>query len=185
MPPSGPSWVTQFPTSRSVTDLVDPFRTNVTNFLAALAAASATVTISATFRPPQRAYLMYYSFLIGNNSIDPATAPAHDGVDIQWVHLDDSGNPDGVASQQAAAAMAGAYDIVFQPSLTSRHTQALAIDMTISWQGDLTITDANGNASTITSLPRSGANSDLQAIGATYGVIKLATDPPHWSSDGH
>ena len=33
--------------------------------------------------------------------------------------------------------------------------------------------------------PRSGANKQLQAVGAGYGVIKLKSDPPHWSSDGH
>jgi len=25
----------------------------------------------------------------------------------------------------------------------------------------------------------------LQEVGAGYGVIKLKSDPPHWSSDGH
>jgi hypothetical protein len=58
--------------------------------------------------------------------------------------------------------------------------------MNISWIGDLVIADGNGQQQTITSLPRTGAgNSDLHGIGATYGVNKLATDPPHWSDDGH
>lgn len=26
---------------------------------------------------------------------------------------------------------------------------------------------------------------DLYAVGATYGVQKLVSDPPHWSDDGH
>ena len=25
----------------------------------------------------------------------------------------------------------------------------------------------------------------LNAVGATYGVNKLVSDPPHWSDDGH
>jgi hypothetical protein len=28
-------------------------------------------------------------------------------------------------------------------------------------------------------------NPVLHKIGASYGVIKLLSDPPHWSSDGH
>ncbi len=27
-------------------------------------------------------------------------------------------------------------------------------------------------------------NSDLYSVGASYGVIKLISDPPHWSDDG-
>jgi hypothetical protein len=81
--------------------------------------------------------------------------------------------------------MVRGYDIVFQPVLASRHTQGLAIDMDITWQGSLTIADAQGGTTTISSLPRSGGNGALQAVGNSYGVKKLATDPPHWSSDGH
>jgi len=29
------------------------------------------------------------------------------------------------------------------------------------------------------------ANTSLHAVGASYGVRKLATDAPHWSHDGH
>jgi hypothetical protein len=98
------------------------------------------------------------------------------GVDIQWDHDE---------AKSAAEAMVQAYDIVFQPALTSRHTQGLAIDMDIAWQGALTIADAHGVTNTIASIPRTGGNSALQAVGNSYGVKKLAADPPHWSSDGH
>lgn len=50
---------------------------------------------------------------------------------------------------------------------------------------NLTVRNASGSPLEITDLPRSGANPHLQLVGASYGVIKLATDPPHWSSDGH
>ena len=33
--------------------------------------------------------------------------------------------------------------------------------------------------------PRTGLNHELWAVGATYGVLKLPSDPPHWSSTGH
>jgi hypothetical protein len=176
MPISGPDWVSQFPTSNSVDDLVEPFRDNVNRFLSALSDAGATVSIAATLRPPQRAYLMHYSFLIARGGADPGGVPAMDGVDIQWAHD---------AAKPAAEAMVEGYGIVFQPALASRHTQGLAIDMDIAWQGTLTITDAQGADTTISTLPRNGGNSALQAVGNSYGVKKLATDPPHWSSDGH
>jgi hypothetical protein len=176
MPISGPDWVSQFPQSRSVDDLVEPFRDNVNRFLSALSDAGATVSIAATFRPPERAYLMHYSFLIARGGADPSAVPSLPGVDIQWAHDD---------AKSAAEAMVRGYDIVFQPALASRHTQGLAIDMDVAWQGNLTIADAHGVTTTIASLPRSGGNSDLQAVGNSYGVKKLATDPPHWSSDGY
>lgn len=84
----------------------------------------------------------------------------------------------------AAAAMVAGYAIVFAPTLESQHTKGLAIDMNISWQGNLTIVDDTGLETTISTLPRNGGNRDLQAVGETFGVFKLATDPPHWSSDG-
>jgi hypothetical protein len=58
--------------------------------------------------------------------------------------------------------------------------------MTISWQGDLTIARGDNTSTTISSLPRTGAkNADLHAVGQSYGVKKLLSDAPHWSSDGH
>ena len=26
---------------------------------------------------------------------------------------------------------------------------------------------------------------DLHSLGASYSVLKLSSDPPHWSDDGH
>jgi D-alanyl-D-alanine dipeptidase len=185
MPVSGPGWAARFPTSRSLDDLREPFRTAVQGFVAALRGAGATVTIADTLRPPERVYLMHWAFAIAHDSQNPAKVPPMDGVDIQWVHTDAQGNPDPVASKAAAAQMVSAYGIVFRPALQSRHTEGLAIDMTISWQDSLTIADVSGAPIVIASAPRNGLNADLHAAGARYGVVKLATDPPHWSSDGH
>jgi hypothetical protein len=186
MPFSGIQWISQFPASKSTDDLVEPFRTNAGNFIAALQAAGVAVSVEDTFRPPERAFLMHYSFEIARKNLDPGAVPARAGLDIQWVHTDAQGNPDPGASRSAAEQMVQGYGIVFEPVLVSRHTQGLAVDMTITWQGDLTIAQGTGTPTTITSLPRTGAgNADLHAVGATYGVIKLLTDAPHWSSDGH
>lgn len=185
MPLSGPGWAPLFPTSKKLTDLVAPFRDNATRFVAALTTAGASVSIGDTLRPPQRAYLMHFSFAIARESLDLGTVPAMPGVDIQWVHKTPQGDPDLAASRSAAEQMVVGYGIVFKPALTSRHTEGNAIDMTISWQADLKIANADGTTITTTSLPRNGGNTDLHKVGRTYGVIKLVSDPPHWSSDGH
>ena len=53
--------------------------------------------------------------------------------------------------------------------------------MTISWAGNLVIADQTGASTTISSMLRSGMNTGLIAVGATYDVIKatFAGDPPH------
>lgn len=164
MIPAGISWVSLFPTSTSIVDLASPFRENCEAFIQALKTAGASVTISATYRPPERAFLMHWCSMIGGQAkADPASVPVMAGVDIQWVLETPS------ASILAARKMMEAYGIVYPAALVSRHTQRLAIDMTIK--------DA----------PVEG--DDLYAMGKSFGVIKLPlsvlNDPPHWSSDGH
>jgi hypothetical protein len=176
---SGPQWCARFPTSSSVDTLIEPFRGKVKRFLDALAAGNASVSISATFRPKQRAYLMHYAYLIANRQISPRAVPPLNGVEIGWVH------PSEAATVSAAQAMVNAYEIAYAPVLASRHTQGLAIDMDIAWNGDLTIDDGKGRHLAVQTDPRDGGNQALWGIGASYGVMKLAADPPHWSSDGH
>ena len=183
--PSGASWTTQFPTSTSTTDLDPSFRPNAENFISALTAAGASVDISTTERPKERAYLMHYAWKIAKEGMDPSAVPAMAGVNIDWVHKKADGTPDLAKSKAAAQAMVDAYQIVYAPVLSSRHTERLAVDMTISWTGPLKIKNATGTEVNITSTPRTGTNADLIQVGKTYGVIKLESDPPHWSSDGH
>jgi len=176
---SGVQWCARFPTSASVETLVEPFRSKVKRFLAALAAGNATVSISATFRPKQRAYLMHYAYQLANRQISPRAIPPLNGVEIGWVHASDA------ESISAAQAMVSAYEIAFAPVLASRHTQGLAIDMDILWNGDLVIADGKGRHLAVQDEPRDGLNQALWGIAASFGVMKLASDPPHWSSDGH
>jgi hypothetical protein len=177
--------VSEFPTSRNVNDLVEPFRGNVTRFLSALQEAGATVVIADTLRPPERAYLMHFAFAIARESVEPVSVPAFVGVDIQWVHPTSGTGSSAQASKDAAEQMVQGYGIAFKPALFSRHTEGHAIDMSISWIGDLVIRKADGTPITITSAPRSGDNASLQKAGESFNVIKLVTDPPHWSIDGH
>ena len=185
MPLSGPVWVSQFLPSKSPDSLVEPFKANVKKFLAALKNGGATVSIADTLRPPERAYLMHFAFAIAREGVDPATVPARTGVDIQWVHPESPGVSSAKASKDAAETMVQAYGIAFKPALNSRHTEGKAIDMSIAWIGDLVIVKADGTSITVTSAPRTGDNSSLQQVGASYNVIKLVSDPPHWSTDGH
>jgi hypothetical protein len=182
---SGAAWVARFPTSTSTLDLVDPFKTKATDFVAALRKAGATVTISATLRPAQRAYLMHWSFRVAKQGYDPTKVPAMAGVDIEWVHRDVKNQVDTAASKAAALEMVRGYGIVYRPALRSRHTEGKAIDMTIVWETSLTLTPPKGAPVSIKSKPRDGGNTELHAVGKSFGVIKLVSDPPHWSSDGH
>lgn len=177
---SGAPWVSKFPTSRSIDDLKAPFKDAVTKFVAALKAAGASVSIAATHRPAERAYLMRHSWDISKGLVKPKDVPAREGVAIEWDHGNDT------ASIDAAKAMVSGYEIAYRPSLTSRHIDRLAIDMSISWTGTLSIVNAAGTTIEITSTPRTGKeNTDLHTVGGGYGVHKLVSDPPHWSSDGH
>ena len=188
--PSGRSWVSEFPTSVSLDDLAAPFATKATAFIAALRAAGATVSISATLRPANRAFLMHWAWQIVNNNADPQTVPEREGIDIEWAHQDDAGAYSRVKSVAGAKAMVNAYgmqNLKTSPSLTSRHIEGNAIDTTISWAGTLTINNASGTAVIINTEPRTEMNLELHAVGKTYGVIKFLRgdrDKPHWSTDG-
>jgi len=183
---SGAVWVSRFPTSKETSSLVPDFRDNCDDFIGALHDAGATVEINATLRPPERAYLMHWSFVINTGEVEPDDVPPHAGVDIEWVHRKANGSPDFAASRAAAAAMVHGYDIVHRPALTSMHIFGKAIDMSISWNDTLLIKPKKSSTKkSIKSVPRSGLNPELWAVGSTYGVIKLPSDPPHWSSTGH
>jgi hypothetical protein len=178
--PSGPQWCTRFPTSASLDDLQPDFGDKVRAFLSQLKKAGATVSIAATYRPPERAYLMHWCCMVANSGQDPHSIAPMKGVAIDWAH---GGS---IADARAAAKkMMAQYEIQFPASLESRHTQRRAIDMTIGWTGTLNIMDFNGQKHAISSSPRNGSNPELIKVGATFGVMKLVSDPPHWSDDGH
>lgn len=178
---SGTSWCSKFPDHATIADLEDNFETAVTSFKKAMTDAGASIRVSSTLRPKERAYLMHYCWRISKGEVEAKDVPEMEGVDIEWVH------PTDAASLQAAKDMVQRYGIMKKPSLTTRHTEGRAIDMTIGWAGDLKIKKADGTEKKITTTPRDGENTDLVAVGRTYGVIKASFegDPPHWSDDGH
>ncbi len=178
---SGASWVSEFLDSKATSALTAVFGKAVDKFIAAMKAGGATVSIETTHRPAERAHLMHYAWRVSRKEIAASDVPAKTGVDIEWVHPTDE------QSVQAAKDMVAGYKIVAKPSLTSRHTEKLAIDMTISWSGTLSIEQVDGTTISIATTPRTGENADLIGVGAGYGVVKatFSGDPPHWSSDGH
>jgi hypothetical protein len=177
---SGPAWCARFPTSNKLDDLLPDFGDRCKAFVSAMKKGGATVSVAATYRPSERAYLMHWCCMIGNSGQDPATVPKMAGVDIDWTH---KGNRE--AARTAAKAMMAKYEIKFPAALVSRHTQRRAVDMTIGWQGTLKLIDFDGKEHKISSAPRNGSNPQLIVVGKTFGVIKLISDPPHWSDDGH
>ncbi len=182
---SGSQWVQRFQGSNSTADLEPTFGGAVDKFIAALRAAGARVSIAATYRPPERAYLMHWSWKIKNKKVKPDKVPPMAGVNIEWDHGDEA------ESIKAASAMVSAYGmnaLHVAPALRSRHTERKAIDMTITWSAkELTIKDASGADVKIDTSPKTGMNTKLHEVGASYGVIKFwkgASDKPHWSTDG-
>jgi D-alanyl-D-alanine dipeptidase len=183
---SGAAWCAKFRGSTSLDALEPTFRKDVKNFIAALKKAGAKVIVSQTYRPPERAYMMYWAYEIGNGHIVPngTNIPKMKGVDIEWKHATPS------QSKQAARNMLATFGMLAlktKPALKSRHTEKKAVDMTISWTGNLTIVDGKGKTVTISTTPRTGMNAELQKVGKSYGVIKFwkgLRDKPHWSTDG-
>lgn len=180
---SGRAWLlaneADFPNSNSVSDLTPGFSAQVSAFLGALARARASVSISATLRNRSRAWMMHYSWRLARGEIAPGDVPADTDADIIWDH------GDAKVSRAAAQEMVDFFRIAFRPSLTSNHIRGTAIDMTITWTDPIEILDASGRAHRL-DRPRNGAdNTTLHSVGASYGVLKLLSDPPHWSANGH
>lgn len=179
---SGATWFrdneARFPNSSRVADLAPAFATQTNQFLDALRQAGATVRVSSTLRNRNRAWVMHYAWRIAKGELAPSDVPANPEVSINWDHGDLK------ASRRAAQEMVNLFGIRYKPSLTSNHIEGTAIDMTISWDQPIHVRDASGRSHRIDQ-PRSGnTNTDLHAVGATYGLRKLASDPPHWSANG-
>ncbi|MEJ5074337.1 hypothetical protein WH357_18675 [Enterobacter ludwigii] len=172
--PSGSQWVRRFETSSNISDLSPEFSTAVNNFTRSIIDAGGHVRVSATYRPVERAYLMHYAWKIAREGMRPSSVPAKDGVNIDWTH---KGNDN--AAFAAAQDMVNGYHIVYGPVLSSRHTQRRAIDMTITGVIGKYLKNASGNNVLVSS------QSKLHEVGASFGVHKLLSDPPHWSDDGH
>jgi hypothetical protein len=151
----------------------------------ALEDAGATVTIGTTLRSRKRAYLFHWSWRIGLGRIKAKWAGRIPGVDIEWDHGDDDESKAGAMEMVEGFGLAIPPDSTVAPSLTSAHISGNAVDMTIKWTGTLEIVDGRGKTRKVPYMQRVNSNHKLHDVGASYGVRKLTTDAPHWSSSGH
>jgi hypothetical protein len=189
---SGVYWVTwaeaHASDSDSLDDLNADFKTSVDLFIKALKDAGATVDVKNTLRSAKRAYLFHWCWLIGLGKAKASEATAMTGVDIEWDH----GKED--QSKQGAKEMIDHFGLAVPPASTnapaldSRHIQGKAVDMDITWTGTIKIKkkDAKeGDEVSVEFMANVNKNTKLHEVGASYGVKKLTTDAPHWSTDGH
>jgi hypothetical protein len=186
---SGIYWVTwadaHARNSSSVDDLATSFQANAKAFIKALQDAGATVDIDTTKRSDKRAYLFHWCWLIGLGKAKASDATDMDGVDIDWDH----GNAE--KSKAAAKAMIDHFGLAVPPksndapALDSNHISGNAIDMNITWKGTIKIKKKDGTEESVDFMDDVNSNTKLHAVGASYGVLKLTSDAPHWSIDGH
>lgn len=186
---SGLSWITWANTnaanSTDIEQLEATFRQNVKDFKAALEAAGATVSVSDTKRSDKRAYLFHWSWKISQDKCKASEATSMAGVDITWDHGDDAKSKAGAQEMVTGFGLAVPPKSTNAPALDSRHIQGKAIDMDITWTGKIKVKNKAGLEVEVTYNADVNANTVLHSIGATYGVNKLVTDAPHWSTDGH
>ena len=186
---SGIFWVTwanaHAQNSSKIADLVEPFRSDATAFIAALGSAGAKVEVTATKRSVRRAYLFHWSWKIALGKCKASEATSMAGVDILWDHGDDAASRRGAQEMVAGFGLAVPPKSINPPALTSNHITGLAIDMDITWTGTITVKDKQAKDVAIAFLSDVNTNTSLHAVGASFGVRKLATDAPHWSFDGH
>ena len=185
---SGAFWVTwanaNALSSNKLEQLAEPFRSQAIAFIDALREAGATVDVTVTRRSARRAYLFHWSWKIALGKCKPSDAIPLDGVDIQWDHGND------VASRKGAQEMVTGFGLavpprsINAPGLRSNHIDGEAIDMDITWAGTIQVRNKLGVRTPVTFMPDVNANTALHALGASYGVLKLATDAPHWSLNG-
>lgn len=171
--------------SSSLDALVEPFRSNAKAFIATLQAAGAVVDVTATKRHQHRAYLFHWSWLIGLGKVPPSQPDKVAAVDIQWDHGDLTASRAGAMEMVQGFGLAVPPNSTNAPSLTSLHIFGRAVDMDIQWSGNLNVKKKDGTSVSVPFMPNPNLNTQLHAVGASYGVKKLTTDKPHWSDNGH
>ncbi|MCC7376210.1 MAG: Ig-like domain-containing protein [Verrucomicrobiales bacterium] len=195
LPNSGSQWASEFAGSRETSALVEPFRSNVDRFIAALRAGGATVGIASTFRPQKRAYLMHYSgklAKLGRNQAlvapppydpnDSTVAANCDGgpgcvgtFEINWLYLDRDGRVDRPATKAAASSMMSAFGIAFPAGFPgTRHSVGRAIDMTIDWP----------TTSAVFAWPAGVVQPDGTTVGGTIEIQNLSCIGSVQTDDG-
>lgn len=170
--------------STSINDLESNFQTKVKAFIKALEEAGITVAISATKRSAKRAYLFHWCWKIAQGKIAATAVPAMTGVEIEWDHGTVTASTAGAQQMVAGFGLAVPPNSTNPPALNSNHISGKGIDMTLTWTGTKKIKKKDGSTLDVPFNTNVNLNTALHAVGRSYGVHKLITDKPHWSSDG-
>lgn len=181
---SGTDWCDVYPCSASISSLNPAFGSSLRGFLNAL--GSLCYILIETWRSEERNWLMYYSWKIAREGLDPAAVPQNDEIQINWVHDDLN------SSVNAAAEMVKCFKLGVRPGIKSYHVTRNAVDMFVSWKATETtpkiIYDYYGNkyiftkSKTVSEPP----DANLKKIAASYGirypgyVINGTEDVVHW-----
>jgi hypothetical protein len=170
--------------STRLEDLDPQFGALLRPFIAALRAAGATVEVTSTRRSPERAYLFHWSWKISQGWCNASQAATLPGIDIEWDHGSDAQSCAGALDMAEGFGLALPPQSILPPELGSEHIVGNAVDMDILWDGTITVRDHDGRQVELTFMHDANANLRLHAVGASYGVKKLANDGPHWSLSG-
>lgn len=175
---SGANWWQQngarFADSTDTVSLMPAFAASVDAFVAALERAGAYVSISATKRSAELAWVMRTAGDIARNTIEPHQVEPDPTVGILWNH----GDPQ--RSQDAAEEMVQMFGGVEAPAIDSPELTGTAIAMDVRWYAPIAVRDAWGAVVPL-DRPRLGARCpDLHRVGRSYGVVKTPFDPLRW-----
>jgi hypothetical protein len=171
-------------TDTMVKDLVEPFRSHVQAFIAALRAAGARVHATDSKRNPKRAYLFHWSWRIALDKAKPSEAKPMAGVDIRWDHGDAAKSRAGAKEMVQGFGLAVPPKSTVAPAPHSNHIDGNAIDMLITWTGILHVKKKNGRFEDVPFMSDPNKNHKLHVVGDSYQVIKHKHDAPHWSING-
>ena len=170
----------RFQGSSSLDTLSSSFGPQAKAFIAAIKAADGSVSVAATFHPPQRSYLMYNAWRIAKGAVAARSVTGYPGVNIDWTH---GGNS--AAARSAAQRMCSAYGIAWSsgrqqvaPAGASRHNFRGAVDMNIQGYVGKSIRTPKGAHVRVSSF------SQLVALGGQYGLHYYSGENMHWSDMG-
>jgi|GEM_PF-2476759 len=212
---------TEFKASTNLATLKPDFKTKVEEFQTALTDAGASYTVNETRRFPARTFLLYWCVRIAKTSTNTSAvseyitlakeqlnnegqkspgeviirARAADlqrlaeypDVPIKWSHPTEADTKAGAEAMRAV----GNYSVVAPPG-KSNHIDGNALDMNVSWSGNISIKKKGATVKTlINTEPRRFSkgeglkNEQMVEVGTSYGVINYGSgDEIHWSKTG-
>jgi len=140
--------------------------------------------VKSTRRDAKRAYLFHWAWLIALGKSKASDAKPMAGVDIVWDHGDAAKSKFGAQEMVNGFGLAVPPKSTVAPALSSNHIVGKAIDMDITWTGELKVTKKNGTVVSVTYMLNPNLNTKLHAVGESYGAKKHKSDAPHWSVNG-